>query len=605
MLMELPDKWSECSRTIPLESYPEAFAHWGDMIAVGVGSDVVLLDAITGIRTAVLSGNPGKISSLGFSHDGTLLVSKSKHEPVTLWDVQTGGAIRTFDCPATGAAISISPDGNTIALGVTGGTIYLWDVRTGKRHSVETDNGRTVNHIRFSPVDSKRFMSLSPNGTIQQWNIAGQQIGLSYKGGGEDLAYTLDGTRFISCGRGVATVQDSGSGAVVVKMKAPVSGHTSRCCFSHDGRFVAFSVENAIYIWDITIPGARLVGRLAAHTHLITSLAFPSYLISASTDKSVRLWPSSSFLADSKTAGHIAALHGSTPIKSVNLFAEDGTIVTSDESGVVKTWDLITGSCGTSFSTPAKGFRDTYMADDALILVWWEDQEQWYHIWDVGKNRLLQRFRSSFYRVEDVKASGDVGEGISEESRPPFHRLDDVKISGDGSKILGVCDKVVEVVSMQTGEIISRLEITVGWEGPFRLCLRGSQVGIDDLCRLGWDFGGWKVSDFGPLSNQLRLDLADPPPNQLRSDLADPLLNRDSLGLDRPVTRWIVDTVTGRRVFRLPERYINSSVQVLWGGQYLLIWSPSGEVVVVDFDHVVQSLPTALSAAFSRLATLL
>ena len=63
MLMELPDKWGECSRTIPLEGRPEAFAHWGDMIAVGLKSDVVLLDAITGIRTSVFSGNTGTVSS--------------------------------------------------------------------------------------------------------------------------------------------------------------------------------------------------------------------------------------------------------------------------------------------------------------------------------------------------------------------------------------------------------------------------------------------------------------------------------------------------------------------------------------------------------------
>ena len=582
MLMELPDKWSECSRTIPLEGLPEAFAHWGDMIAVGLKSDVVLLDAITGIRTSVLSGNTSTVISLGFSHDGTLLVSHSRGEPVKLWDVQTGGVIRTFDYSAIGAAISISPEGTTIALGTDGGAIHLWDIRTGKRRSIETDQDHPVQHIRFSPVDSQRFISSSLNGTIQQWNVAGQHIGPSYKGGGKDLAYTSDGTRFISCGRGVATVQDSESGAVVVEIKAPVKGLTCRCCFSADGRFVAFSVQRAIYIWDITTPGARLVGRLAGHANLITSITFPSFLISASKDKSVKLWQSSSFLAEAKSTDHITALQGSTRLVSVNLFAEDGTVVTSDLSGVVKAWDLTTGRCGSAFSTPVKGPRDTYSGDGALILVWWEDGEKWYHIWDVGKGRLLRRFRSSFHKVEDMR-----------ESLPPFPGLDDVKISGDGSKILGVCHGRVEVVSMQTGEITSCLEIQVKEEGPFRLCVRGSQVGIDNLCRRGWDFGSRKVSDFGWLSNQFRLDLADPPQVPRGSVL-------------RSTTRWIVDTVTGRRVFRLPEKYIDLDTEVMWDGQYLLIWSPSGEVVVVDFHYMVQPPPpTAFSAAFSSLANLL
>ena len=551
MLMELPDKWGECSRTIPLEGYPGAFAHWGDTIAVGLKSDVVLLDAITGIRTSVLSGTTSTIISLGFSHDGTLLVSNGPYEPIKLWDVQTGGVIRTFDCSAIGAAISISPDGNTIALGTNGGAIYLWDVRTGKLHFTETDRNHPVRHIRFSPVDSHRFTSLSLDGTIQQWNVAGQQIGPSYKGGNEDLAYALDGTRFVSCGKQVATVQDSESGTVVVEIKAPVYGHPCRCCFSADGRFVAFSVDRVIYVWDITIPGARLVARLTGHSNAITYIAFPSYLISASRDNSVKFWQSSSFLAESKSADHITALQGSTRVISVNLFTEDGTIVTSDESGVVKTWDLITGGCVSSFSTPAEGFRDAYMVDYALNLVWWEDQDQWYNIWDVGKGRLLRRFRSS------------------------FHRLEDVKISGDGSKILGVYGNQVEVVSMQTGEITSRLKIKVGRRGPFRLWVCGSQVGIDNQCRRGWDFGGQEVSDFGDLSNQFRLHLADPSP-------------RPKGSVDRPITRWLVNASTDRRVFRFPERYINPSMEVLWNGQYLLIWSPSGEVVVVDFNYVAK-----------------
>ena len=585
MLMELPAKWSGCSRTIPLEGFSGVLAHWGDLIAVGVKSDVVLLDAVTGIRTSVLSGDTDTISSLGFSRDGTLLVSHSNNGPVKLWDVQTGGVISTFDCGASGSVASISPDGTTIAFGTDSGTIHLWDVRTGKRHSIEAGQDNSVNHIRFSPVDSQRFISSSFDGTIQQWNVAGQQIGFPYEEGGEDLAYALDGTRFISCWGSIATVRDSESGAVVVEIKVPVSGLPSRCCFSPDGRFVALSVGETIYVWDITIPGARLVGRLAGHTGHITSITFPSYLISASNDKSVKFWQSSSFLAESKSTDHITALQGSTRVMSVNLFTEDGTVITSDESGVVKTWDLITGRYKSSFSTLAKGPRDACMADNAFCLVWLEGFKRQYHIWDVGKGQLLRRCRSSFYRAEDVGVSGGM-EGWANplifDPHSSFYSIGgvnfDVKISGDGSKIFGVRGKQVEVVSMRTGEITSRLDIMVGWEGPFGLCVRGSQVGIDNLCRQGWDFGGGKASDFGLLSNHFRLDLADPAPEC------------------RQYVDRIVDTMTGRRVFCLPERYIDPSMKVIWDGQYLLIWSSSGEIVVVNFDYVVQILPTALSA---------
>ena len=583
VLMELPDKWGECSRIIPVKLFSKTFAHWGDMIAVQSDFDIVLLDAITGITTSVLFSSTGPLSFLEFSQGGALLLSGGIYDCARIWDVQTGGVIRIFDPSTIGAVISISPDGTTVAQGTNDGAIHLWDVRTGKSHSIETGQDLRVKHIRFSPVDSRRLISSSLDGTIQQWDVAGQQIGPPCKGGTDDLAYAADGTRFVSCGEGVATVQDSNSGAVVVELPVPGYGDSRRCCFSPDGRFVAVSLGSTIRIWDITIPGARLVGRLDEHINTITSLSFPSFLISASTDNTMRFWQISSFLADSKPADHIAAPQGSKTIKSVNLFAKDGVVVTSDESGVVKTWDLMTGRCASSFSTPAKGPRDMYMADDALILIWWEDEEKWYHIWDVEKSQLLQRFRSSFYRIEDANISGDAGEVLG--NRRSSRGVGDIKVSGDGSKIFGVCLDQIEVISMQTGEITSRLEVTFEGGGSLDLCVRGSMLGIDRLCREGWEFWGYKVSRFQWLQNQFRLDPVDPPPSPGRSPY-------------RPIIRWIMDTVTKRHVFRLPERYLDPYMKVVWDGRYLLIWSSSKGIVVVDFDHVIQTLATVPRSFF-------
>jgi len=55
-------------------------------------------------------------------------------------------------------------------------------------------------------------------------------------------------------------------------------------------------------------------------------------------------------------------------IESVNLFAKDSVVVTSDSSGVVKTWDIATGRCKSSFSTPAKGPQDSVVRVIALSL---------------------------------------------------------------------------------------------------------------------------------------------------------------------------------------------------------------------------------------------
>lgn len=547
MLMGLPGRWDACSRTIILDGRPAAFACWGDIMAVGLKSNVVFLDAITGSRTSVLCGHRDVINSLAFSLDGTLLVSGSDDKTANLWDIQTGGVIRTF-CDDTSIVLvaSISPDSTAIALGTSNGAIRLWGVRSGKCHSNGAGHGSAVTAIIFSPIDSRHLIWSSRDGTIRRWDVDAHQIAASYQevDGVDDLAYALDGTRFVSCGGKGATVRDSGSGAVVVKLDAPDGTSLFRCCFSPDGKLVVCAAGPTICVWDITIPGTPLVRHLVGHSSPVAFIAFSPSLISGSWDRSVKFWQSSSFLVDPMTTDHMTGLHGSTSIASVKLFAGHGTVVTSDSSGQVKTWDLTTGRCKTSFSTPAKGFQDTHLAGDSLIIVWWMNEEKGFHIWDVYKGQLLRKFHSSLSDIEDLR------------------------ISGDGSKLFGRSIRYIEAVSMQTGENVGRVEFWIGNLSSF--FVHGSKVGIGHSRGMGWDFGGPKVSDFGEFSDRPRLDFVDQSTAARRSI--------------KP--RWIEDAITKRLVFRLPERYTKSDAEISWDGRYLLLWSRSGEVVIIDFDCV-------------------
>ena len=547
--MGLPHQWDACSRTIFLPSNPSAFAHHGDTIAVGLGSTVELLDAITGVRMSALHGHIATISSLAFSPDGTLLLSRSGYEAIKLWDIQTGGLIRAIsDHTCVVLAASISPDSTTIALGTTSGSIRLWDVRTGKCRSITTRHESSIYAITFSPTDSQRLISSAWGGVIEEWDI-GNQTGSSYL---EDhsvahIAYALDGTRFISCGDKGATVRDSKRGNVV-RLRVPGEVFLSQCCFSPNGEFVACSGDTTIYVWDITISGARLVETLVGHSKRITFLSFPSSLVSGSSDQSLKFWQSSGLLAKSKTTDRVAALPLCDPaqICSVKLFGEDGTVVTTGKSGLVKTWDLMTGTYKTSFSTPAMGPHDTHLEGDTLIVVWFTNNKNQgqYHVWDVYNGRLLRKFD---------KSSSDIS---------------DLKISGDGSKIFGLGSSHIEAVSMQTGDA-RRVWLTERERGAFKFIVHGSQVVIDNSRGRAWDFGASEVPSFGEFIDRPRLDF---------------------VGRSTVEPRWIEDTVTNRLVFRLPEKYTKPGTNVEWDGRYLLFWYESGEVVIIDFDPVQRAI---------------
>ena len=600
VVIGLPDQWDTCSRTMMFEDKLTTSAHWGDIIAIGLGYDVVFLDTITGIRTSVLRGHTGSICSLAFSQDGTLLMSGSRDGTAAVWDVQTGGVIRTFDhdpsissdyaiCvsgtdydPFTNFAASISSDGAMVALGTDNGTVRLCDIRTGECNSIDMYDGKVI-AIEFSPINPQHFISSSGR-IVRQLGIDGDQVERSYYEADdvEDLAWMRDGTRFVSCGGKVATVRDAQSGAVVVKLGAPGEYSSSHLgCFSPDGRFVACAADTTIWVWDITISGARLVGHLVGHSGLIKFLAFSPSLISGSLDQSIKFWKSSSCPIDPTTFNRTVAHGPSTSIQSINMFAEEGIVVTSDQNGVVTIWDVMTGRRKSSFSTPAKGRRDTHLAHNTLIIVWCpppyrnmdrprpgaaygdldthtgrdparardlarvRDPTMEYHIWDVYKGQLLRTFHNSF----------------------PFPL--DLKISGDGSRIFALGSRCIAAMSMQTGEEVGRVELEGG--EVYDLFLRDSKVWVDGPRRGGWDFSGPEVSSFEEFPDGPQLKLVKP------------RRNREI----KPC--WMEDVVTNRRVFRSLERYLDRGRQFEWDGRYLFNWSPYGSIkdfMIIDFDPV-------------------
>jgi WD40 repeat protein len=551
MLMGLPDKWNTCSRTIPIEGEPSTFAYWEDSIAIGLESNrMVLLDAITGTKKSVLSGHEDSVLSLVFSRNGSMLVSGSEDKTVKLWDVQTGGVIKTFgDNPSAILAVSISPDGTTIAGGTQDGAVRLWDIRTGKSHPVVGNHGDLVTAISFSPTNPRRLASSSMDGTVQQWDLDGRQTGIPYREASSvfHVAYTPDGSRFASCGGTVVTVRDSESEELVVKIGAPTRRAILKYgCFSLDGRFLACAAADTIYVWDIAKPEARLVGDLTGHSKSIISIAFSSSLISLSLDRSVKFWQSSSFLTDSITTGDTAQID-SALIESVHLFIKDGMAVTSDSSGGVKTWTLATGTRKSSFSTLAKGVRDVHLAGEGetLVVVWRAQDGEEYYVWDVMK-REFRRLDSS------------------------LHKLLDLKISGDGTKIFGLDNKHVEARCLRTGEEAGLVEHQSADPWRDALAVRGSKVWLENSKDVGWDFGGPGVSTF-PLSREF--------PERPRLDI----IESTRAGADKA---WVQDTATGRPVFHIPERYIKTGMRRQWDGQHLVYWSPSGEVVVMDFGSV-------------------
>ena len=536
------------SHTVLLGNHPLTLAYWGSIVAVGsMSCNIIVLDAITGSQFTTLSDHADWVKSLTFSPDGALLVSGSYDKTIKLWDMQTGGVVRTLHGHTNYVfSVSISVDCTTIASGSDDKTIRLWDVQTGEcHHTIEQQKG--VYYVSFFPLNPQHIISISGN-KVWLWDIDSNQIAPTYDG--SQIAFSLDGTQFALCNGETVEVWSS-SGETTAQLHA-TSSSTRHCCFSPDSRLIAVATGHSAYIWDITSSDPHLIETCIGHTNSITSLVFssPTSLISASRiDKSVKFWkiatsspaPAS---ADPKSTGPTSA-----PIKSITLQAKDGITISSDSDGVVKIWDISTGHCKASFQTPAKGPYqiDTLLTNSRLISVWCTDEKTC--IWDTEKGELL--------RTVDI----------------PGRAIRDLRISADGSKVFCLYTNSIEALSISTGEVVGRVEFLLTLSRDPFMTTDGSKVWVQFpiVGVMGWDFG---TSGSPPikLSNTL----------QSRSHLD----FIDGVRKERSFLPGIKDTVTGKKVLQLPEELARPS-DAQWDGQYLVAGYASGEVLILDCDHVL------------------
>ena len=301
---------------------------------------------------------------------------------------------------------------------------------------------------------------------MRWWGIDGHQV--QQAKGGPEVAFSSDGTHFVSFGGNGATVQNSDSGVVVIELPV-ANGGVSSCCFSPDGRAVAVAIKSTIYLWDITGSVPHLVQTFVGHTSTIYSLTFSSLstLISGSTDESVKFWqidasPTGPIITNPESISLVPAL-----IKSVSLQSGDGIAISSDSTGVVRVLDITTGTYKASFQTPCTtdtNLRDIQLIDGRLIFVWYADKEV--YVWDTTNDKLLRKIHT--YSLWDVM---------------------DLRISGDGSKVFYLESSSILAWSIWTGEVVGKIHLLFSMLEGLTVCGTKVWAHSSDSPTRGWDFG--------------------------------------------------------------------------------------------------------------------
>ncbi|WP_020377887.1 NACHT and WD40 repeat domain-containing protein [Candidatus Microthrix parvicella] len=451
-------------------------------------------------RWAIVGPSMRGVLSVGWSPDGTRLVSGSADGTIRVWDPDERTELGRLE-GHTNTVLSVgwSPDGTRLVSGSNDGTIRIWDPEDGTELGRLEGHTNTVWSVGWSP-DGTRLVSGSNDGTIRIWDPNERtELGRleGHTGTVLSVGWSPDGTRLVSGSNdGTIRIWDPNERTELGRLE----GHTRTVLsvgWSPDGtRLVSGSNDGTIRIWD---PNERTeLGRLEGHTRTVLSVGWSpdgTRLVSGSADGTILIWD-----PDERT--ELGRLEGHTDwVRSVG-WSPDGTrLVSGSDDGTIRIWDpdertelgRLEGHTRTVLSVgwSPDGTRLVSGSNDGTIRIWDPDERSELgrlegHTntvlsvgWSPDGTRLVSGSADGTIRVWDPDERSELGrlEGHTDWVRS-------VGWSPDGTRLVsGSDDGTIRIWDPEDGTELGRLEghtntvWSVGWSPDGTRLVSGSNDG--------------------------------------------------------------------------------------------------------------------------------
>jgi ribosome assembly protein 4 len=334
--------------------------------------------------SASIPGHEAAILCVHFSPDGKGLCTGSGDTTVRFWHL--GSQTPRHVCRGHKSwvlSVVWSPDAAMVASGDKDGAIWLWDPQTGKALGQCRGHRKFISSICWEPaheaLPSRKFCSGSKDGTVKVWEAATRRhvcsMGSHSAGvtavlwGGDGLIYSAARDCTINVWRAkdgsmVRTLR--GHGHWVNTMSLSTSYALKTGAFDHKGqrpasddqakkaaldryieakggqtapeRLVTGSDDFTLCLWE---PGRdkNAIARMTGHQQLVNQVCFSPdgrWILSASFDKSVKLWDGIKGTFVATFRGHVG------PVYQVAWSADSRLAVSGSKDSTLKLWDIRT-----------------------------------------------------------------------------------------------------------------------------------------------------------------------------------------------------------------------------------------------------------------------
>jgi len=346
-----------------------------------------LWDVAFGRELRALRGHSAEIEGCDISPDGRFALTGGRDGRVILWNIESGERIRTFQVDENWIySVAFSPDGRSFIAGSHNGSAILWRTFSGYKERTFSENNSPVAAVEFT-ADGKRILAGLGNGTACVWERATGRNLMTLRGHTQHLsavAVSPKGDRFLT-GSNDRTVilWDALTGKAVRSLRWH-SDHINHVVFSPDGqRILTTSWNNPAMMWDAS-SGSRIRTFNSSWAFGVPTAAFSPdgrRVVTGSLDRHAVIW-------DAETGERLQDF--GAPVMATDVDASDNGrhVVVATRTGEIKLYDAGSGRKLRDFERQTASVNSVkFTTSGRFVLTAQEDGTT--RVWDMATGDLL------------------------------------------------------------------------------------------------------------------------------------------------------------------------------------------------------------------------